>query len=130
VVACVVFTLLTGVVPVWMYVDGHHVPTGTRLLPATVVDKRTASHTRTTRSSGSVLTFRLADGRTGTVYAEPQLFGAGPGDALDVYRQDGGWASPARTSLGYLAGGLLCLVLWPAITVGYLRSVRRARGRG
>lgn len=130
VVACVVLTLLTGVVPVWMYVDAREIPDGARLLPATVVDRSSASRTRTTRNTGSVLTFRLADGRTGSVYAEPQLFGPGPGDRIDVYRHDGGWQSPARTSAGYLVGGLLCLVLWPAVTAGYVRSVRRARGRG
>ncbi|QWZ07996.1 hypothetical protein KRR39_22015 [Nocardioides panacis] len=127
VVACVALTLLSGVVPVWMYVDHHDVPAGTRVLPATVVDRSSASRTRTTRNTGSVLTFRLADGRTGSFYAEPQLFGPGPGDRVDVYRQDGGWESPSRTSPGYLAAGLVCLVLWPAITVGYLRSLRRAR---
>ena len=130
VVACVVLTLLTGVVPVWMYVDSHDIPAGARVLPATVVDRSAASLTHTTRNTGSVLTFRLADGRTGSVYAEPQLFGPGPGDRIDVYRHDGGWESPARTSVGYLVGGLLCLALWPAITGGYLRSIRRGRGRG
>jgi hypothetical protein len=130
VAACAVLTLLTGVVPVWTYVDGHDVPTGTPVLPATVVDRSAASRTHTTRNTGSVLTFRLDDGRTGSVYAEPQPFGPGPGDRIDVYRQDGGWQSPARTSSGYLVGGLVCLVLWPALTVGYLRSVRRTRRRG
>jgi len=127
-VAVGLLTLLTGVVPVWQYVAAHTVPAGSTLREAVVLGRPSASLSHTTRNTGVVVDFRLARGGTGSVYVGRRFLVPDRGDRIEVYRHDGGWETPTRRDVGTLVGGLVCLVLWPGITLGWLRSRRPLRG--
>ena len=128
IVAVAVLTVVTGVVPVWAWFAVRDVPDGVRLREATVTGRGSASVTTPTRRAGTILRFRLHDGGRGRVYVGDRWFVPDEGDTIEVYRGDGGWESPERRSSGSLVGGLACLVLWPSLTAGWLRAVRRGRG--
>ncbi len=129
IVAAVVMTALTGVVPLWAFLSVRLVPDGASLT-ATVTGRAEAAQYRTTDNrGGTIVEFRLEDGRTGTVYVGRRLNAPDPGDQIAVHRVDGAWASPERYPVPVLVGALAGLLFWPAATWGWLRHVRRRSAR-
>lgn len=125
VAAAVILTVLTGVVPLWAFLSVRMVPDGSSFT-ATVTDRGEAAKYRTTDNrGGTILEFRLPDGRTGSVYVGRRLNAPDPGDRIEVHRVDGAWASPERYPLPVLLGALAGLLFWPAATWGWLRRARR-----
>ena len=125
VIAAVLLTVLFGVLPIWHWVDVHTVPDGATAQSATVTSSARSKQYRTTSRSGRLLSFETASGQQGDVFVERRYFMPGSGDEITVYRTDGRWETTARQSVLALVGGLVSLVLWPAITWAWLRSVRR-----
>ncbi len=122
-----VLVLLTGVAPVAAYVEAHTVPAGTRVEKAVVTGYDRARVTRPRLGlTGSVAVVSLPDGSQGRVPLDYRWNRPETGDRLEVYRQDGDLRTTSEISTLTLLGGLAALVLWPLITVGWLRSRARS----
>ena len=127
--------LLSGVIPIAMYVEAHTVPSGAKADQAVVTGYDRARVLRPRFGlTGSVVAVALPDGRQDRVALDYRWNRPDRGDRLEVYTQDGRLRTTSEISTLTLLGGVTSLVLWPTITIGWLRSrardERRARSRG
>jgi hypothetical protein len=142
VLAVVLLWFVSGVVPVWQYVDARVVPGGAEVSAATVTGIGTTMRRAGDDNGlrGRVARLELADGTTGDLLLAWRWDYPEVGDTLRVYRdeqpgevgEDGGAGelrSPTQASLVQLLFGVLMLVLWPVASLGYLRHRRRRTHR-
>lgn len=131
VLAVALLTLVTGVVPVWQYVDAATVPGGVTAQEAEVRSVDRGSDRRASGESGRgrIATVRLPDGTDDTVYLGYRWDHPETGDTLTVYEEDGELRTTRERSWLSLGLGVLALLGWPAITIGYLRHRSRRHPR-
>ncbi len=135
IIAATVMVLLTGVIPIAMYVEAHTVPSGAQTEQAVVTGYDRARVLRPRFGvTGSVVVVALPDGSVDRVVLDYRWVRPDRGDRLEVYRQDGRLRTTSEISTLTLLGGLTAATLWPTITIGWLRSraraERRSRSRG